>query len=69
MPLSKERKSWKEFAGTPRDQISFAEFIETNRPDTISMVPGEPSVVEMLEVATSLNVKKEGDLCQRPATG
>jgi uncharacterized protein YfdQ (DUF2303 family) len=35
-PLSKEWKAWKGFAGTPRDQISFAEFIETNTPDIVS---------------------------------
>lgn len=58
-PLSKEWKAWKGFAGTPRDQISFAEFIETNTPDIVSTAPGEPSGAEMLEVATSFKAQKK----------
>jgi uncharacterized protein YfdQ (DUF2303 family) len=58
-PLSREWKAWKSAAGTPRDQLAFAEFIETNTPDIISTAPGEPSGAEMLEIATSFKAQKK----------
>lgn len=58
-PLSKEWQAWKAFAGTPRDQIGFAEFIEANTPDIISSGNDEPSGAIMLEVATSFKAQKK----------
>jgi uncharacterized protein YfdQ (DUF2303 family) len=58
-PLSKEWKVWKGFAGTPRDQIAFSEFMETNTPDIVSSAPDEPSGATMLEVATSFKAQKK----------
>lgn len=58
-PLSKEWKAWKQFAGTPRDQIAFAEFIETNMPDIFSTGPDEPSAADMLQIATSFKAQKK----------
>jgi uncharacterized protein YfdQ (DUF2303 family) len=58
-PLSKEWKEWKAFAGTPRDQIAFSEFIETHVPDIISSAADEPSGAMMLEVATSFKAQKK----------
>lgn len=58
-PLSKEWKTWKSFAGTPRDQIAFSEFIESNTPDIISSAPDEPSGAVMLEVATGFKAQKK----------
>lgn len=58
-PLSREWKIWKQAAGQPRDQLAFAEFIETNTPDIISTAPGEPSGAEMLEIATSFKAQKK----------
>lgn len=58
-PISKEWSTWKKFAGTPRDQIAFAEFIESNTPDIISSAVVEPSGAEMLEVATSFKAQKK----------
>lgn len=58
-PYSKEWKEWKAFAGQPRDQIQFAEFIESHTPDIISSASEEPSGAEMLEVATSFKAQKK----------
>jgi uncharacterized protein YfdQ (DUF2303 family) len=58
-PLSKEWKEWKQFAGSPRDQIAFSEFIETHVPDIISSKEDEPSGAMMLEVATSFKAQKK----------
>jgi len=58
-PLSREWKVWKGFSGTPRDQMVFAEFIETNTPDIVSTQPSEPTGAQMLEVATSFKAQKK----------
>jgi uncharacterized protein YfdQ (DUF2303 family) len=58
-PLSKEWKEWKSFAGNPRDQIAFSEFMESHTPDIISSAPDEPTGAMMLEVATSFKAQKK----------
>jgi uncharacterized protein YfdQ (DUF2303 family) len=58
-PLSKEWREWKGFAGQPKDQIAFSEFIETHVPDIISSKDDEPSGAQMLEVATSFKAQKK----------
>ncbi|MDB5988886.1 MAG: hypothetical protein JWQ10_289 [Herbaspirillum sp.] len=58
-PLSKEWLEWKKFAGQPRDQIAFSEFIESHTPDIISTANDEPTGAMMLEVATSFKAQKK----------
>lgn len=58
-PLSKEWQEWKKFAGVPRDQIAFSEFIETHTPDIVSSEADEPTGAMMLEVATSFKAQKK----------
>ncbi|HJV72709.1 MAG TPA: DUF2303 family protein [Noviherbaspirillum sp.] len=58
-PVSKEWKEWKGFAGAPRDQIAFSEFIESHTTDIISNTADEPSGAVMLEVATSFKAQKK----------
>ena len=58
-PLSKEWKEWKTFAGTPRDQIAFSEFMESHTPDINSSAADEPTGAMMLEVATSFKAQKK----------
>lgn len=57
-PLSKEWQAWKTFAGLPRNQIEFSEFIESNTLDIVSASSDEPSGAEMLEVATNFKAQK-----------
>jgi len=58
-PLSKEWTEWKKFAGAPRDQIAFSEFMESHTIDIVSSAEDEPSGAVMLEVATSFKAQKK----------